>query len=401
MNRREFILTSTTGLAAAALTMSGSAAQADEKPKPSPVDADLRKRLLDYLEDINRWILTLDVGSGKLKNTKDTSTSIFINGNLARVLLASHRITGSRAHLAETLRWCDTFCKQQQKTKSSTGKDAGYWPDCGPTGNIYFGDAGTAATALAIACRFADSDRQQVYREAMDQYVRFVTEGCKQDPQSQGRKSATTWVIKEGPDAGALGCGYYRGKLSLEPYTISTATTGGAFFSELFAITGNPEHKRVAADATRWLLEIRKADGELPYTLAGKTLNSWPLDTLSYCTEAFVAADLHLKDPELRARLLDRLEPTVRWYLGRQNPDGSWGKLRSADQQRSPRSLTLLSWWHDRVEPTPEISGAIRKYCGFLLNPSHGKAYGVKELLRTSGFVGLAIAELIKPCSTF
>jgi len=401
MNRREFIKLGASALATTGVAVQPRAARGETRGNPELVDEALRKKLLGYLEDLNTWAMTLDVGSGALKNTKDTRTSIFINGNFARILMASYRITGNKAHLAEALRWCDTFCKKQQRTTTSTGQEAGYWPDCGPRGNIYFGDAGTAATALAIGHRFADKQRQARYLSAMERMARFVMHGCTKAPEGRGRKASTGWVIQQGKDRGALGCGYYRGKLSPEPYTISTATTGGAFFSELFAITGQPKYKEIAAGATRWLVKIRKEDGELPYTLAGKTLTSWPLDTLSYCTEAFVAADLHLKDPSLRSLLRKELKPTVRWFLAGQNADGSWGKLRSADQQRSPRSLTVLSWFYRNVDPSPEVAASVRKYCRFLLNPKNSKAYGVKTLLRTSGFVGLALAEIVSDKSTF
>ncbi len=395
MNRREFVKLGTGILAAAGL------AKRSRSAEPGLVDQKLRPALLDYLADVDKWIMTLDVGSGTLKNTKDTRTSIFINGNLARVLMASHRIRPNQPYLTEALRWCDTFCKKQQITTTSTGQEAGYWPDCGPEGNIYFGDAGTAATALAVGYRFADNKRRALYLEAMERKARFVTQGCAKDPQGRGRGAAKTWVITKGPDKGALGCGYYKGKLSLEPYTIATATTGGAFFSELFDITGNPEHRNIALGAIKWLVRIRKDDGELPYILAGGTMSRWPLDTLSYCTEAFVAADMYLKDPAIRSLLRKELTPTIRWFLAGQNPDGSWGKLRSADQQRSPRAVTLLAWYYRQVDPDPKVAESVQRYCRFLLDPKNSKAYGVKELLRTSGFVGLTVAEILAPGSTF
>ena len=56
--------------------------------------------LKPLLASIAAWIMTLDVGSNEINSAiaKDSlNTSIFINGNLARVLLASHRITGDGA----------------------------------------------------------------------------------------------------------------------------------------------------------------------------------------------------------------------------------------------------------------------------------------------------------------
>lgn len=365
------------------------------------VDRQTRQRLSAYLDDLSGWIMTLDVGSGTLKNTKDTATSIFINGNFARVLIASYEITGNDEHLKEALRWCDGFCAQQEKTTTSQGKPAGFWSDLGPGRNIYFGDGGTAATALAIGCRFGDENRRQTYLAALENMARFVMHGSASDPQGKGREATKSFVLSEGPDRGALGCGYYAGHLSMKPYTISTATTGGAFFATLYSIEPRPEYRDVASGAAKWLLKIRKPDGEVPYTLDGKIETTWPLDTLSYCTEAFVAVDTHLKDKEMRELLGRELRPTIQWFLAGQNPDGSWGTMRSPDQQRSPRAVSLLTWYHRTIEPDPKIAEAVRKYCRFLLDAESSKAYGVKDLVRTTGFVGLMVAEIISPGSTF
>ena len=170
-----------------------------------------------YLKDLCDWTLTLDVGSGALKNTKDTPWSIFINGNLARVLMAGYQITRNQAYLDEALRWADTFVQQQRIVITSAGEEGGYWADAGPTGNIYFGDAGTAATALAMACRFAPPARQQIYQRAMDRYVRFVRQGSIDDPQAKGRGATTTWFVEDPAAQGAIGTGYYKGHLSKHP----------------------------------------------------------------------------------------------------------------------------------------------------------------------------------------
>ena len=66
-----------------------------ERPAKSLVDDDTRQQLTTYLTDLCDWIMTLDVGSGDLKGTADTEWSIFINGNLARTLLAAHKITNT------------------------------------------------------------------------------------------------------------------------------------------------------------------------------------------------------------------------------------------------------------------------------------------------------------------
>lgn len=370
-------------------------------PPDDLVDAATREALAAYLEDIDQWILTLDVGSGTLKGTKELSTSIFINGNFARVLMASYTLTRHRPYLDEALRWCDGFCRQQEAATTSTGEPAGFWSDLGPGRNIYFGDGGTAATALAIGWRFADDTRRATYLDAMEKYARFVLYGCDTAPPGRGRDATPTWVIAAGPSKGALGCGYYAGHLSVEPYTISTATTGASFFATLYSITNRETHRDVARGAAAWLLTMQDPDGEMIYTLDGKVEKQWPLDTLAYCTEGFVAADFHLRDPALQAKIRREIRPILEWYLRGQNADGSWGALRSPDQQRSPRAVTLLTWYYRNVERDPRVAEAVRRYVRFLLDPANSRAYGVKELVRTTGFVGLTVAEILKDGCTF
>lgn len=370
---------------------------------PPLVDRQTESELAAYLRDICDWIMTLDVGSGYLKNTKDTEWSIFINGNFARVLMAGHRVTGSQAYLEEALRWCDTFCQQQRLAITSTSEEGGYWPFDGKERDIYFGDTGTATTALALGYRFATAARKPVYLKALERYACFVRTGCINDPQGKGRGGSPGWVIREGEHRGALGCGYYQGHVSRDPYTISTGTTGGAFFSEFYAISRRPEAREVAADAVRWLLKIRKPDGEIPYILDGKFpyQETWPLDTMTYCAEAFVAACTLLDDAALRSEVAREIRPSVEWLLRTQNADGSWGAPRSPDQQRSPGAVTLLAWYYRHANADARVAGAVRRYVKFLLDPGHSRAYGVKELVRTTGFVGLAAAEVLKPEVTF
>ena len=367
------------------------------------VPAAIAQKLGAWLQDVNAWILGLDPGSQILKNTDDTADSIFINGNFARLLAASYRITGNESYLKEALRWADSFYHHQRVAMTSKLGESGYWVDLSrnPRGNIYFGDGGTATSALAMILGYAEPGKKPLYLKALERYARFVIDGCTIDPQGLGREAAPGWVIRQGGDTGALGCGYYGGHLSLKPYTISTATTGGGFFSALYALTGKAEYKDVAAGAVAWLLKIRRPDGEIPYILDGETSAVWPLDTLTYCTEAFVPADIYLRDEDTKRLLRAGIKPTIRWFLARQNADGSWGEMQSPDQQRSPRAVTLLAWYYRNVEQDPRVKDAVRLYCEFLLNPEKARSYGIKQLVRTTGFAGLTVAEVLLPASTY
>jgi len=385
----------------ATIALAALPATAHAATRPALIDPTMRPKLVAYHKDICDWAMTLDVGSGMLKKTRDTRWSIFINGNLARVLMAGSVLHDNSAYLKEALRWADTFCKQQQAVETPGGEAAGYWGDRGSTGNIYFGDAGTAATAFALLYHHAPKATQPEYLAAMQRYATFVTKGTAEPPARRGKLGCKGWLIASGADRGALGCGYYRGHLSTKPYTIATATTGGAFFATLHRITRNPAHLRVASGAVNWLLKSRKPTGEIPYTLDGKLRTSWPLDTMTYCSEAFLGLHAATDNAVLRKSLVRRCKPSVDWLVQTQNADGSWGRLRSADQQRSPSVVSLLAWYHHHAGGDPKVAEAVRKYCAYLLDPANSTSYGVKSLVRTTGFVGLAIAEVLRPGVTF
>jgi hypothetical protein len=374
-----------------------------------PIDEELKKRLLPYLVDLCDWILTLQVGSGKLENLTDktvTGHGIFVNGNFVRGLLAAHKITGKASYLEEGLRWCDTFLGQQQLVPTSSGEEAGYWTDryCGGprARNIYLADAGTAATAFALGYLHAEPPRRERYLKAMERFALFVSQGCARDPQDLGRGGSPGWVIASGKDRGALGCGYYRGHLSTAPYVISTATNGAAFHSLLHSITKDPRYAEIAKGAVRWLLSQRLDDGRIPYIIDNLPPRHNNLyGTMAYCTEGFIATHMYVDDDQLREKTAAELRPTIEWLIKTQNPDGTWGKLGTPQIERSPNVVTLMAWYYRAVDPDERIAQAVRKYCEFLLEPKNSKKYGIKHLVRVSGFVGMVVADLIQPGATF
>ncbi|AQQ70545.1 hypothetical protein SMSP2_00897 [Limihaloglobus sulfuriphilus] len=379
--------------------------QTQAKLPPEIFTAEEEVLLTDYLRDIADWIMSLDLGSGQLKNTEDTDQSIFINGNFARVLVSAYRLTGEEKYKNEAVKWADGFCNQQQLTITSQINQGGFWADFPRReivlySNIYFGDMGTAATALSVIYKHADSKRQPIYLDCLKRMALFVTEGSIRDPQFLGRDTTGSFIIKSGEHKGALGCGYYRGHLSMEPYTISTATTAGAFMSQMYELTNEPKYRNISTDAVNWLLKVREADGEIPYMLDGKELDTWPLDTLTYCSEAFLGVYRFMNDIE-RAEFAKDIRPTIDWILRNQNDDGTWGQLRSPDQQRSPGVVSLLNWYYVHIQQDADVKEAVKRFFAYMLVPENSEAYGIKELVRTTGFLGLTVSEILKPDSTF
>jgi hypothetical protein len=136
---------------------------------------------------------------------------------------------------------------------------------------------------------------------------------------------------------------------------------------------------------------------------------------IAYSTESFIDADLRFPSA-VHAHLVAKLNATVRFLVKNQSKDGTWGAWQGnsvpgrfdpiGDAQRSPRVLSLLQWWHQQVDADPTVEAAITRYTDFLTTPANHAPYGLggptaRWLALPTGFVGLAIADLLQPWSTF
>ena len=136
---------------------------------PSPHSPPSSDKLLEYLFTVANYTTTLQLPTNSLRNASGgtlpgNTDAIFVNGNLARVLLSAHQLQQryglpvNPEYLEQGLAWCDTFVELQAEIQSSKGNPAGYWGtgysgwanctkplrgDCAHSGAIYFGDTGT------------------------------------------------------------------------------------------------------------------------------------------------------------------------------------------------------------------------------------------------------------------
>jgi len=173
-------------------------------------------------------------------------------------------------------------------------------------------------------------------------------------------------------------------------------------FASLYGLEGDPAMAEVASGAVRWILARRQPDGQLPYIIDGLPPKfDLPYCTLTYCGEGIIAAYTHIDDRRVRSQIAGGVRPCIEWLLATQGADGLWGKKQSFDEQRSPGVVTLLAWYGRTIDPDPRIAQAVRKYCQCLLVPANSQRYGVKQLVRTTGFVGLVVADLLEPGVTF
>ena len=214
------------------------------------------------------------------------------------------------------------------------------------------------------------------------------------------------WVNTEGNNAGSLGDAYYRGGINLTPYTIATATLGSCTFSELTSLPDAAhwgiDFERISSAAVQWILRSRTADGVIPYILSLPNGTRFPghyiYQAITYSAESFVSNALRF--PATAHDLAGSLNTTVRWMIEQQNADGTWGVLLSGDGERSPRIVSLLQW-HGSIFPSAQGTLAIQRFVQYLLKPVNSKAFGVREGILQSGFVGLVMADLLQPWSTF
>eukprot|EP00946_MAST-07B_sp_MAST-7B-sp1_P003928 g3928.t1 len=379
------------------------------------------------LTSIADWILTTDLRTNNVTHTSDTlKTSIFINGNLARVLLAAHKISPHRAdYLDEGLAWCDTLVDLQHRQDTHDGrKNAAGWWDTGYS-DLYIADTGTAVTCLALCYDLAGGSRRKAYMEAMLRFADFVangtsttpvcdfTPGCAYDAAGNESETCDGWIIgdddADSDAVGALGDGYYMHRINTKPYTISTATTGGAFFAELSALSSDrgaaTEFAGIARAAAAWLLRNVQPNGTIPYFIDPPTNIEHTYQCTSYSTEAILDVDLRGLGGGLDKNEMAAAGRMVDYLLSQQQPSGELigNEASFGEQQRSPRAASLLQWWHAKTGDA-RAAAAVQKYVGFLngeLAKGNKSAYGLNKFALVTGFVGLAVADLIEPWCTF
>lgn len=439
-------------------------------PLPPPLlDHVRRAKLSAYLRRVNGWIAETNVAQNNLTCGSagpgcGVRSYIFINGNMARGLMAGHSSLKNQTELDLGLRWCDAFVALAYNTSSADGTLVKYW-DSG-YGAVFFGDTGTALQAVATGHLLAPqgsggaalaSARQASYMQAMLGYFHYVTKGCVQPPQIPGFAYGHTcprpghgWLIggaDERPGAAAataavaIGDGFcppkHTGGLCFAPYSCATGTTAAGAFGALAALLvateaskGHPtaaEVARVSAAAGEFIAaEISPAAGgshtltDYNYDATNVTVglggSGWmPQHWIGYpFGEGLVQAALTSGDDSgATSRWISRTAPLVAYLCRSQHPDGYWGVNNTADTpdlRRGVRVATFLQWYH-RLAPTTEVAAAIRRFADFLLSDPHW--YGVasagvaRGTLRdvgpglVTGFVSLAVADMLKFGSSF
>ncbi len=347
---------------------------------------------------ISEWCIEHRLGSGIFHDTPEgadeVEDSIFINGNLARVLVCAYEITGEESYLREAISWCDYFVDTANPIKTSKGNDAVWWWDVGHN-NLYLADTGTAVHALFKAFPYVDHDRKQKYQDALEKFHLLITEGTDRDPMDRGQAPSPGWVIQDGEDAGALGVGYRKGQLETRTYTISTACAGAQASAALYRLTGNEACRKTALEAAYWLLGQFDENGVIPYRIEGTVVGEHVFQGIHYSLEGLLTSWLYLDDEAYGEAFVEAAPRIKDFILTSQNESGYWGTERAYDGQRSAFMAHFLNWYLENVEADPQVEARLARFVSYVLNPENASRYGVTTLLRVSGFVGLVFSSLI------
>ena len=85
----------------------------------------------------------------------------------------------------------------------------------------------------------------------------------------------------------------------------------------------------------------------------------------------------------------------MEFSLSVQNEHGYWGKLREYDGQRNAFLAHYLHWYYENINQDPKAEAAAEKFTAFILDPANTYNYGINNLVRVTGFVGLVFASFI------
>ena len=358
-----------------------------------------RDSIYTQLIQISNKIIDWKVGSGKLEGIHDNSaTSIFINGNMARVLICTYELTGKQEFLEEGLRYCKFLAEHAFPVTTSKGNQAYWWYDQDRTKNLYLADTGTAMAALYKALPYLNKNDRALILSRLDGFFQLITEGTNSDPTNRGLAASPGWVCK---DSGALGVGYYRGQLEIRPYTVSTAQAGLLFATLYYQITKNPEAKKMAINAAAWLLNCVGPDGGFEYRIRGEVWSEYKFQATHYTIEALCCFFDLIKDEHLKKIWDSRFPALLDFILSQRNNDGLWGINRKSDAQRSMFLMMAMTKAKRTGIGSEENQAAICKGLTFLQSAKNAYDYGINVLIRQTGFVGLVYADMLKESITY
>jgi hypothetical protein len=350
-----------------------------------------KKQLKHTLVEICDWIET--------RATEETQSAAGTSAASIRALLAGYDLAGKRKrYLNAALEWGDRLIARQRPVRTAAGNRGALWVGREEGLPLNSADSCLAAAALARSHVYADKARRRAYRQALERFARVLVEGYQGDEARNGGDGSSGWVITRGEDVGAIAMGTLDGRTSVRPSTASTAA-GSLFFSQLYALTGNPEYRRLASDGVRWLVRSRRPNGQIPSIVDGNISLQGSLGVIPYWAEAVQAAYYLLDDKGLNGWMLVELDLTIRWLLRIRSEQGLWGE--GPEKRVTTSVATLLAWFYLSADSDESIPPTLNPPWKLWLNPVHAQSFGILVDEPVSGLVGMTAAEMIKPGITF
>ena len=350
-----------------------------------------KKQLKHTLVEICDWIET--------QAAEESESAGSTSAASIRALLAGYDLAGKqKRYLNAALGWGDRLIAQQQPVRTPSGNPGALWAGRDDGLPLNSADSSLAAAALARSHVYADRARQRAWRQALERYARVLVEGYRANGARKGWEGSRGWVVTGGEDEGAIAMGTVDGRVSVGPSTASTAA-GSLFFSQLYALTENPEYRRLAADGVRWLVRSRRPNGQIPSIVDGNISLQGSLGVIPYWAEAVQAAYYLLDDKDLNGWMLVELDLTVRWLLRVRSEQGLWGE--GPEKRVTTSVATLLAWFYLNADSDESIPPTLNPPWKLWLNPVHAQSFGILVDEPVSGLVGMTAAEMIKPGITF
>ena len=123
-------------------------------------------------------------------------------------------------------------------------------------------------------------------------------------------------------------------------------------------------------------------------------------ETTTYPAEGFLSVDRHIPGALSRLKALDS---TVQWVISMQLTNGSLGIPMTPGGERATRTASLLQWAALRLESdtAAKAKAALAKWVAYITSERGGWETGVRIYGLPTGFVGLAIADLVQPWVTW
>jgi len=397
-------------------------APSDKLPSVHDVEKKVSMNQTSMMHILCQWLVEHRTADGFLGDYEGSQRLWYTASYPIRTLLAGYHLLGNKEYIEIATEILDllvveqmpegafTQAYRQQKTNELTEVEL---EEVRKNNWMNLADVGSMMAAMAIACRYVDKQRKEIYITSLRRYL-------------------DKWAMRFRHQSGGFNNGWIRG-FAENIYSVSTATTALTmmFFSQL---TGEEKYMKIGEDAVLFLTQDWNEDGRnlnwiFDGTFPGENHYQDVLDfgDTFYVIEALSAALALTKRPQLKKIIYDAIQNHLFGSTGllKNKANQTWWSIQNTWNNSKSVAMPIIlqdfQLYADEMNASQEKIDYVKKEyencMKFLCIPKYARILGVMSndpieklpfgphslqswtgcAVAATGFAGITLAQMIKP----